>query len=57
MLDKRSFYINGKWVEPFKKKDFTLLSASLEISLIPVFNPKSSAGKATGSAIRAVVGS
>ena len=22
MLDKKNFYINGKWVKPFKSKDF-----------------------------------
>ncbi|MBI04965.1 MAG: aldehyde dehydrogenase family protein [Pelagibacteraceae bacterium] len=30
MLDKRSFYINGKWVAPFKKNDFDVINPSTE---------------------------
>ena len=30
MLDKRKFYINGKWVEPAKKNDFEVINPSNE---------------------------
>ncbi len=26
MLDKRKFYINGQWVDPFKKNDFEVIN-------------------------------
>ena len=26
MLDKRKFYINGEWVDPFKKNDFEVIN-------------------------------
>ncbi len=26
MLDKRKFYINGKWVDPIKKNDFEVIN-------------------------------
>ena len=26
MLDKRKFYINGKWVDPVEKKDFEVIN-------------------------------
>ena len=26
MLDKRKFYINGKWVDPIKKNDFDVIN-------------------------------
>ena len=32
MLDKRNFYINGKWVEPFKPNDFEVINPSNEES-------------------------
>ena len=30
MLDKRNFYINGKWVKPFKINDFEVINPSNE---------------------------
>tara|TARA_A100001011_G_C14305587_1_gene842963 strand:- start:759 stop:2189 length:1431 start_codon:yes stop_codon:yes gene_type:complete len=30
MLDKRKFYIDGKWVEPIKKNDFIVINPSTE---------------------------
>ena len=30
MLDKRNFYINGKWVAPFKSSDFNVINPSNE---------------------------
>ena len=30
MLDKRKFYINGKWVDPSKKNDFEVINPSDE---------------------------
>jgi aldehyde dehydrogenase (NAD+) len=30
MLDKRSFYINGKWVPPSKRNDFEVINPSNE---------------------------
>ena len=30
MLDKRNFYINGKWVKPFKPNDFEVINPSNE---------------------------
>jgi len=30
MLDKKKFYINGKWVPPFKKNDFEVINPSSE---------------------------
>ncbi len=30
MLDKRQFYINGKWVNPFQKHDFNVINPSNE---------------------------
>ena len=30
MLDKRNFYINGKWVKPFKSNDFEVINPSNE---------------------------
>ena len=30
MLDKKNFYINGKWVKPFKSKDFEVINPSNE---------------------------
>ena len=32
MLDKRKFYINGKWIEPAKKNDFEVINPSNEES-------------------------
>ena len=30
MLEKRNFYINGKWTEPFKTNDFEVINPSNE---------------------------
>ena len=30
MLDKRNFYINGKWVKPFKSNDLEVINPSNE---------------------------
>ena len=30
MLDKRKFYINGRWVDPSKKNDFEVINPSDE---------------------------
>ena len=30
MLDRRNFYINGKWVKPYKKNDFPVINPSNE---------------------------
>ena len=30
MLDKRNFYINGKWVAPSKSNDFEVINPSNE---------------------------
>jgi len=30
MLDKRNFYINGRWVKPSKSKDFEVINPSNE---------------------------
>ena len=30
MLEKRDFYINGKWVKPFKPNDFEVINPSNE---------------------------
>ena len=30
MLDKRNFYINGKWVSPSKSNDFEVIDPSTE---------------------------
>ena len=30
MLDKKNFYINGKWVKPLKPKDFEVINPSNE---------------------------
>ena len=30
MLDKKNFYINGKWVKPFKSNDFKVINPSNE---------------------------
>ena len=30
MLDKKKFYINGKWIPPFKKNDFEVINPSSE---------------------------
>ena len=30
MIDKRKFYINGKWVNPIKKNDFDVINPSNE---------------------------
>ena len=30
MLDKKNFYINGKWVKPFKSNDFEVINPSNE---------------------------
>ena len=32
MLDKKKFYINGKWIEPTKKNDFEVINPSNEES-------------------------
>ena len=32
MLDKRNFYINGKWVKPFKQNDYEVINPSNEES-------------------------
>ena len=32
MLDKKKFYINGKWVNPHKKNDFNVIDPSTEES-------------------------
>ena len=32
MLDKRNFYINGKWVKPLKSNDFEVINPSNEES-------------------------
>ena len=32
MLDKRNFYINGKWVKPKKSNDFNVINPSDEDS-------------------------
>ena len=30
MLDKKNFYINGKWVKPYKQNDFEVINPSNE---------------------------
>ena len=30
MLDKRNFYINGRWTDPFKLNDFEVINPSNE---------------------------
>ena len=30
MLDKRNFYINGKWIRPSKTRDFEVINPSNE---------------------------
>ena len=30
MIDKRNFYINGKWVKPSKSNDFEVINPSTE---------------------------
>ena len=30
MLDKRNFYINGKWIKPWKPNDFEVINPSNE---------------------------
>ncbi len=30
MLDKKKFYINGKWISPFRKNDFEVINPSTE---------------------------
>ena len=30
MLDKKNFYINGKWIEPSKPNDFEVIDPSTE---------------------------
>ena len=32
MLDKKKFYINGKWTDPKKKNDFNVIDPSTEES-------------------------
>ena len=32
MLDKKKFYIDGKWVDPKKKNDFNVINPSTEES-------------------------
>ena len=32
MIDKKNFYINGKWVKPFKQNDFEVINPSNEES-------------------------
>ena len=32
MQDKKKFYINGKWVDPKKKNDFSVINPSTEES-------------------------
>ena len=46
MLDKRKFYINGKWIEPAKQNDFEVIDPSNEetfaiisLSLIHISEP------------------
>ena len=36
MLDKRNFYINGKWVSPSKKNDFEVINPSNEESFATI---------------------
>ncbi len=30
MIDKRNFYINGKWIKPSKPNDFEIINPSYE---------------------------
>ena len=51
MLDKRKFFINGKWVEPSKKNDFEVINPSNEeVCAIISLGCKEDVDKATKSA-------
>ena len=51
MLDKRKFFINGKWVEPAKKNDFEVINPSNEeVCAIISLGSKEDVDKATKSA-------
>ena len=51
MLDKRKFFINGKWVEPSKKNDFEVINPSNEeVCAIISLGSKEDVDKATKSA-------
>ena len=36
MLDKRNFYINGKWIKPSKKNDLNVINPSTEESFATI---------------------
>ena len=51
MLDKRKFFINGKWIEPAKKNDFEVINPSNEeVCAIISLGSKEDVDKATKSA-------
>ena len=51
MLDKRKFFINGKWIEPAKKNDFEVINPSNEeVCAIISLGSKDDVDKATKSA-------
>ena len=51
MLDKRKFFINGKWIEPAKKNDFEVINPSNEeVCAIISLGSKEDVEKATKSA-------
>ena len=51
MLDKRKFFINGKWIEPAKKNDFEVINPSNEeVCAIISLGSKEDVDKATNSA-------
>ena len=51
MLDKRKFFINGKWIEPVKKNDFEVINPSNEeVCAIISLGSKEDVDKATKSA-------
>ena len=41
MLDKRKFYINGKWVDPIEKNDFEVINPCNEDEAVNIVNDTS----------------
>ena len=56
MLDKRKFYINGKWVSPSKSNDFDVINPSTEEAFATIsLGSKDDTNSAVSAAKQALV--
>ena len=55
MLDKRNFYINGKWVKPSKSNDFEVINPSNEEPFAIISGSKEDTDSAVKAAKEAFV--